>query len=220
MISRPRRSQIQALRGSQTPDRQSQTGLERANCDLLRILYYSLVVVILAGCVVGQVQPSSFNSTPSPPKTTLTVFAAASLTDAFTEIGRNFEADHAGVTVAFNFAGSQQLAQQLSQGAPADVFASANESQMTVVKAIGRVVEDSERPFAYNRLVVIYPAHNPAGLSQFQDLAMPGVRLVLAAAEAPVGSVHMHAGTNAIAVAARSPGNDTQEMPLARRIVA
>lgn len=117
----------------------------------------------------------------------LTVFAAASLTESFTEIGRQFEANHPGVTVTFNFAGSQQLAQQLGQGAPADVFASANTPQMEVAIKAGRVISDTQQTFARNRLTVVYPASNPAGLSQLRDLAKPGLRLILATAEVPVG---------------------------------
>lgn len=117
----------------------------------------------------------------------LNVFAAASLTDAFKEIGRSFEAAQPGTTVVFNFAGSQQLAQQIGQGAAVDVFASANLAQMTAVIEEGRVVSGAERIFAHNRLLVAYPAENPAGLASLHDLAAPGVKLVLAAKEVPVG---------------------------------
>lgn len=117
----------------------------------------------------------------------LTVFAAASLTDAFTEMGAAFEAENEGTTVTFNFAGSQQLAQQLVQGAPGDVFASANEKQMAVVVTNGRIDPDAPQIFTQNRLVVIFPAPNPANLTQLADLARPGVRLILAANEVPVG---------------------------------
>jgi molybdate transport system substrate-binding protein len=117
----------------------------------------------------------------------VTVFAAASLTDAFNEIGKNFEAAHPGTTVAFNFAGSQQLAQQIGQGAPADVFASANNAQMAVVIKSGQVVSGTQKTFARNRLVVIFPTANPAGLTKLQDLAKPGIKIVLADKSVPVG---------------------------------
>jgi molybdate transport system substrate-binding protein len=116
----------------------------------------------------------------------LNVFAAASLTDAFNKIGQHFEAA-TGAAVTFNFAGSQQLAQQIGQGAPADVFASANTSQMDVVIEAGAVQPGTQRTFACNRLVVVYPHDNPAKLRELQDLARPGVRLVLAAPEVPAG---------------------------------
>jgi molybdate transport system substrate-binding protein len=117
----------------------------------------------------------------------LNVFAAASLTEAFNEIGQNFTAEHPGVTFSFNFAGSQQLAQQLGQGAPADAFASANKKQMDVTIEAGRVVSGTEQTFVHNRLVVIYPIDNPAGITELQDLANPGVKVILAAKEVPVG---------------------------------
>jgi molybdate transport system substrate-binding protein len=115
------------------------------------------------------------------------VFAAASLTEAFGEIGTQFEAQHPGVSVVFNFAGSQQLAQQLADGAPADVFASANKSQMDVAIHSGRIITGTAQTFVNNRLVVIYPRDNPAKLAQLQDLGKPGLKLVLAAKEVPVG---------------------------------
>jgi molybdate transport system substrate-binding protein len=118
---------------------------------------------------------------------TLTVFAAASLTDAFKAIGKDFESANPGATVTFNFAGSQQLAQQIGQGAPADVFASANNTQMAVVIKSGQVVSGTQRTFARNRLVVIYPKANPAGLTKLQDLAKPGIKIVLADKSVPVG---------------------------------
>lgn len=135
----------------------------------------------------------------------LTVFAAASLTDAFNEIGQNFSAVHPGVTFSFNFAGSQQLAQQLGQGAPADVFASANKKQMEVTIQAGRVVSGTERTFVRNRLVVIYPQDNPGGLAQLQDLAKPGLKLVFAAKEVPVGQYSLDFLGKASANTAFSP---------------
>lgn len=120
----------------------------------------------------------------------LVVFAAASLTEAFTEIGQLFEQDHPGLTVIFNFAGSQQLAHQLSQGAPADVFASADEQQMAAVIEAGLAEISATGPhvFAGNRLVIGLPSDNPAGLQTVADLARPGLRLVLAVPEVPAGN--------------------------------
>lgn len=118
---------------------------------------------------------------------TLNIFAAASLTDAFTEIGEMFEAAHPRVRVAFNFAGSQQLAQQIIEGAPADVFASANNKQMDVVIEAGGVGAGSQQTFASNSLVVVFPQDNPGALKELKDLAQPGLKLVFAAKEVPVG---------------------------------
>lgn len=113
--------------------------------------------------------------------------AAASLTAAFQEIGRQFESQHSGVKVEFNFAGSQQLAQQIAQGAPGDVFASANTTQMEAVIKGGQIDPSAARIFAKNRLVVIFPKNNPAGLTRLQDLAKPGIKIDLAAKQVPVG---------------------------------
>lgn len=118
----------------------------------------------------------------------LNIFAAASLTEPFNEIGEVFEADHPGVTVVFNFANSQQLAQQIHGGAPADVFASANESQMNAAVEAGGIAQGAQQIFANNQLVVIYRQDNPAGMKELNDLAEPGLKLVLATKEAPVGS--------------------------------
>jgi len=115
------------------------------------------------------------------------VFAAASLAEAFTEIANQFEIEHPGSTVVLNFAGSQQLAHQLSQGAPADVFASANKQQMDAAIETGRVMEGSQQPFVRNQLVVVYPASNPGKLQNLTDLAQPGLRLIVAAPEVPAG---------------------------------
>lgn len=122
-----------------------------------------------------------------PQETTLTVMAAASLSDAFTRIGAQFEEDHPGVRVAFNFAGSQQLAQQIAQGAAADVFASANLKQMNAAVQAGRIQPGAVQIFASNRLVMIYAVDNPAGVRALEDLAREGVKLVLAAGEVPAG---------------------------------
>jgi molybdate transport system substrate-binding protein len=117
----------------------------------------------------------------------LEVFAAASLTEAFTEIGATFETANPGMHVRLNLAGSQVLAQQIVQGARADVFASANPQQMAVVIESGRVTADQVFTFATNSLVVALPGGNPAGIQTLLDLAKPGVRLLLAAEAVPAG---------------------------------
>jgi len=117
--------------------------------------------------------------------TTLTVFAASSLTNAFNDIKAAFEQANPGVTVAYSFGGSNTLATQLSQGAPADIFASANTAQMNVAITAKRIA-GSTHTFAKNRLVLIVPANNPANITTLKDLAKPGIKLVLAAAGVPV----------------------------------
>ena len=118
---------------------------------------------------------------------TLTVFAAASLTDAFTEIGAAFEAANPGVAVSFNFAGSQALRTQIEEGAPVDVFASANAKEMDTLVTDGLVAQDTPQIFLTNKLVVILPKDNPATLEKLEDLTNSGIKLVLAAEEVPVG---------------------------------
>ncbi|MGV8026615.1 MAG: molybdate ABC transporter substrate-binding protein [Anaerolineaceae bacterium] len=118
---------------------------------------------------------------------TLTVLAAASLTESFTELGALFESQNEGVTVSINFAGTQALVEQLTQGVEADVFASANTKYMTSAIDAGRVAADTSSTFAYNRLVVIYPKDNPGGLTELKDLAKEGLKLDLADSSVPVG---------------------------------
>ena len=116
---------------------------------------------------------------------TLTVFAASSLTDAFEDLATQFESQNAGVEVLFNFASSSDLAAQLAEGAQADVFASANNTQMNNARDAGRIA-GSPHTFVKNRLVLIVPADNPAGIQGLQDLANEGVQLIVAAEGVPV----------------------------------
>jgi len=116
----------------------------------------------------------------------LTVHAAASLTEAFRTAADSFRAIHPAIELRFNFAGSQQLALQLTQGAPGDIFASADQRWMDTVTARG-LTAGAPTVFARNHLVVILPAANPARVRGLADLGRPGVKLVLAAATVPVG---------------------------------
>jgi len=113
-------------------------------------------------------------------------FAAASLTDAFQELGRRLEHRTPGLAVAFGFAGSQQLALQLEQGATADVFASADQRWMSYAQAHDLIAGDPQ-VFARNRLIVIVPKTNPARIRGLPDLARRGTKIVLAAEAVPVG---------------------------------
>jgi len=113
----------------------------------------------------------------------LTVFAASSLREGFSELARRFEAEHPGVTVALAFAGSQELRVQIENGARADVFASADEKQMA---RLGELALDPAT-FAHNEPVLIVPRDNPAGLRDFADLPKAR-RVVLGAPEVPVGA--------------------------------
>jgi molybdate transport system substrate-binding protein len=157
-----------------------------------RLLYLTLLLVLLsAGCAPAATPtpvPALPPPTTAPEPRTLNVFAAASLTDAFTEIGKNFEAANPGVTVTFNFAGSQALRTQIEEGAPADVFASASGKEMDTLVTGAHVAEGTSQIFLNNKLVVILPADNPAGLDSLDDLGNSGVKIVLAAEEVPVGN--------------------------------
>jgi len=152
--------------------------------------------------VAGACAPSSSGSAPDVPSVHLNVYAAASLVEVFGELGPAFEQDHPGVQVSFNFAGSQQLAQQIVLGASADVFASANQKQMDVVLDDGLIDRQDVRAFATNHLVVVFPSANPGGLENLEDLARPGLKIVVAAPEVPAGAYAM----SFLDMAGESPG--------------
>jgi len=142
-------------------------------------------LAILLGLLLAGPSPAA--KTPAPrERTVLQVFAAASLSDAFTDMARLLEQRRAGIAVQLNFAGSQQLATQIEQGAAADVFASADQRWMTYVTE-RNLISGVPVTFARNTLVVIVPATNPARIHRLQDLARGGVKLVLGADAVPVG---------------------------------
>ncbi|MEG3634437.1 molybdate ABC transporter substrate-binding protein [Micromonospora palythoicola] len=117
----------------------------------------------------------------------VTVLAAASLTESFTRIGEDFEAANPGVRVVFSFAGSSALANQIDQGAPADVFASASPANMTTVVDAGNGDGDP-RVFVRNQLVIAVPDGNPDGVSGLTDLTRPDVKVALCAEQVPCGA--------------------------------
>ncbi|WP_311733975.1 molybdate ABC transporter substrate-binding protein [Streptosporangium becharense] len=117
---------------------------------------------------------------------TVTVFAAASLTESFTRLGADFEAANPGVDVRFNFGSSATLAQQIVQGAPADVFAAASPATMKTVADASLAANPVV--FARNRLEIALPAGNPAKIDDLADLAGPGVKVALCAPQVPCGA--------------------------------
>jgi molybdate transport system substrate-binding protein len=145
----------------------------------------TVAVLALAGC--GSDGASASGSEGDGLSGTLTVFAAASLTDAFPGLGDELTARHPGLDVRFNFAGSTALAAQIVQGAPADVFASANEPQMTVVTDEG-LADGEPVVFASNVLQIAVAAGNPAGVTGLADFTRGDLALALCAPEVPCGS--------------------------------
>jgi molybdate transport system substrate-binding protein len=133
----------------------------------------------------------------------ITVFAAASLTDAFTELGAAFEAAHPDTAARFSFAGSSDLVAQIEAGAPADVFAAADLDTMDRLVASGHA--GAPERFATNRLAIITAAGNPEGITAVADLAAPDLVVVTCAAEVPCGAYSQELFANAgVSVTPRS----------------
>jgi molybdate transport system substrate-binding protein len=145
------------------------------------------LMLTVAACGSNSSTPGSTTSSAPIPSSMMTVFAAASLKSTFTMLGQRFEAGHAGTKVVFNFAGSADLVTQLQQGAPADVFASADTNNMD--KATGdNLIDGTPVTFASNTLEIAVPPDNPAKIASLQDLTKPGVKLVVCAPAVPCGS--------------------------------
>jgi molybdate transport system substrate-binding protein len=120
---------------------------------------------------------------------TLTVLAAASLTETFSALAKDFEKDHPGVTVRLAFDSSATLAEQVNQGAPADVLATADEATMQTVVDRSGTAAHTPRLFATNHLQLVVPAANPARITQFSDIGRPGVKYVVCVPSAPCGKL-------------------------------
>ncbi|KRE43865.1 molybdate ABC transporter substrate-binding protein [Knoellia sp. Soil729] len=150
-------------------------------------------LLLLAACGIGAGADADTNSTArqqssaSTPDRTLTVFAAASLQKPFTQIGKDFESAHPGVTVRFSFGGSSGLVTQLSDGAPADVLATANEATMDQATAAD-LVSGQPTPFVSNTLQIVVPQDNPVGISSLTDLTKPAAKVVVCAPAVPCGA--------------------------------
>jgi molybdate transport system substrate-binding protein len=143
----------------------------------------TLVVVLQ---LVG-VLPAGRASAETPSPTTLNVFAAASLTESFKAIGAAFQQTHPGPAPQFNFAGSSTLVQQIREGAPADVFASADEANMQKVAEAGGLA-GAPCIFATNRLAIVVSPGNPRHIDALDDLLAPDLTLALAAPAVPAGT--------------------------------
>jgi len=161
---------------------------------------FALTMAALAGLAVAGCSSSTTSSTSSASSSpaaaasssaattgTITVFAAASLTGTFTELGKQFKAAHQGDTVKFSFGASSTLATQITDGAPADVFASAAPKNMETVVSAG----DASNPqnFAKNTAEVAVPPSNPANVTSVNDLAKSSVKVALCQPQVPCGVV-------------------------------
>jgi molybdate transport system substrate-binding protein len=143
-------------------------------------LFASVAVLILPLAACGSRNDSSDGDT-------IMVFAAASLKNTFTAIGAQFKTDNPGVSAEFNFAGSSDLVTQLTQGAQADVFASADTKNMDKATAAG-LLDGNPVNFASNMLTIAVAPGNPKQIRSFQDLTKPGVSVVVCAPPVPCGS--------------------------------
>lgn len=141
---------------------------------------------LLSGC--GSGSSGGAKTAPSAgPSGSITVFAAASLTESFTTLGKQFEASHPGTKITFSFGASSTLAAQISQGAPADVFASASPKNMDQV--VAAKAASNPAVFARNVPQIAVPAGNPARITSVADLAAPGVKVAVCASTVPIGAL-------------------------------
>ncbi|BBZ52520.1 molybdate ABC transporter substrate-binding protein [Mycobacterium heidelbergense] len=154
---------------------------------ILAGLVSTMLVAGLVGCGSKSPSQSSQPSQPSQAAGKIVVFAAASLKPAFTQIGQQFKAQNPNSSVDFEFAGSSELATQLTQGATADVFASADTAQMDTVAKAG-LLAGSPTNFASNTLVIVTAASNPKKIGSLADLTRPGLNVVICQKPVPCGS--------------------------------
>ncbi len=137
-----------------------------------------IAALLAAGCTT---------TVEAPEETTLTVFTAASLTGAFTDIGKAYEAQNKGVNVEFVFDGSQALRTQIEQGANPDIFVSASTKHMKALQDGGFMDNGTVTPFLGNSLALIVPVDNPANISGLADLNRSGVKLIIGTRDVPFG---------------------------------
>jgi molybdate transport system substrate-binding protein len=157
------------------------------------------VATLLTGCG-GSSDSTASPASPAASKAatvsgTINVFAASSLQEAFTKLGSQFEAAHPGTKVVFNFGPSSGLAEQIGQGAPADVFASASTKNMDTVISGGDAAKAAN--FVSNTMEIAVPPKNPADISSVKDLAKKGVKVALCQAEVPCGATALKVFANA-----------------------
>jgi molybdate transport system substrate-binding protein len=157
----------------------------------VRVAAALLAATLLVAACGSKVTPVDHTSASA----TITVFAASSLSGVFDRIGADLERSHPGVQVVFDYGSSTDLAAQIQSEGTADVFASASGTAMDALSDDPGVTDRTD--FATNRLVLITPPDDPAGISSLQDLTEPGTQVILAAEGVPVGDYAREALTNA-----------------------
>jgi molybdate transport system substrate-binding protein len=159
----------------------------------VRPIQGAIVGVAIVATVLVSACGTSDNTNPQSSLTsagltgTVNVFAAASLTESFNQIGKDFEAANPGVRVTFNYGGSSTLATQINQGAPADLFAAASPATIKTVTDAGNG-DGTPTTFVRNQLVIAVPKGNPKNIAGLADLAKPGVKVALCAEQVPCGA--------------------------------
>jgi molybdate transport system substrate-binding protein len=153
---------------------------------LAAVALVASAALLLAGCSTPTAAPAT-TKTSDPLAGTVTVLAAASLTEVYGDLATRFERLHPKVTITENFGGSSALATQIVQGAPGDLFATANEATMKTVTDAG-LADGTPIVYATNILTLVVPPSNPAGVKTVADLAKPGVKVALCDTSVPCGS--------------------------------
>src|SRR5215472_6748984 len=177
------------LRGGTQAGPVSQRYVSRQRATVLAGACVAALTLILAGCgSLSSSSPAGSSAASGKPSGKLVVFAATSLTAAFDKIGAQFEKANPGVTAKFNYNGSSSLATQITQGAPADVFASAAPSNMKTVTDAG-LASGTPKIFAANSGEIMVETGNPMKITSVKDLANPAVKVVVCAPEVPCGKV-------------------------------
>jgi molybdate transport system substrate-binding protein len=181
-------SEPDVSRLSARADGRSWRGLGRRRLAVLTVVCAAVAALVLAACSSSSSAPSGGSSGPGQVSGTVVVFAATSLTDAFDKIGAQFEKAHPGVRVKFNYNGSSSLATSISQGAPADVFASAAPENMKTVTGAGDAA-GTPQVFTRNTGEIMVENGNPKKITSVKDLASPAVKVAVCAPEVPCGAV-------------------------------
>ena len=186
------------LRSSARAGLRSPRAPRRRHATLLTVACAAVAALVLAACSSSSSGSSSSGSSSASgkPSGTLVVFAATSLTDAFDKIGAQFEKANPGVTVKFNYNGSSSLATSITQGAPADVFASAAPANMKTVTD-ANLASGAPKVFARNTAEIMVESGNPHKIKSVSDLANPAIKVAVCAPEVPCGALAQDVFKNA-----------------------